>query len=310
MSSVEDNKVIVIVGPTGVGKTDISIHLAQKFNGEIISADSRTFYIGMDIGTAKPSKSDQQTVKHYMVDVADPGENISLATFQKTSIELINLIRSKGKTPFIVGGTGQYIRAITHGWDSPAVAPQLKLRRILESISQEKGYSYLHDNLAHMDPSAAEKIDPRNVRRTIRALEVIFTTGKTFSSQRKKGRQLFNYLLIGLTRPREELYERIDQRIETMFEKGFISEVMNLLEVGYSENTPSLSAIGYPECIRVIKGEITESEAKTEIKRKTRIFVRRQANWFKPGDESIKWFDLSSVNLEDIEDYIRNKLRS
>ena len=308
MSSVEDNKVIVIVGPTGVGKTDISIHLAQKFNGEIISADSRTFYIGMDIGTAKPSKSDQQTVKHYMVDVADPGENISLATFQKTSIELINLIRSKGKIPFIVGGTGQYIRAITHGWDSPAVAPQLKLRRILETISQDKGYSYLHDNLAHMDPSAAEKIDPRNVRRTIRALEVIFTTGRTFSSQRKKGRQLFNHLLIGLTRPREELYERIDQRIETMFEKGFISEVMNLLEVGYSENTPSLSAIGYPECIQVIKGEITESEAKTEIKRKTRIFVRRQANWFKPGDESIKWFNLSSESLEDIEIYIRNKL--
>ena len=310
MSSVEDNKVIVIVGPTAVGKTDISIHLAQKFNGEIISADSRTFYIGMDIGTAKPSKSDQQTVKHYMVDVADPGENISLATFQKTSIELINLIRSKGKTPFIVGGTGQYIRAITHGWDSPAVAPQLKLRRILESISQDKGYSYLHDNLAVMDPSAAEKIDPRNVRRTIRALEVIFTTGKTFSSQRKKGRQLFNHLLIGLTRPREELYERIDQRIETMFKKGFISEVKTLLEAGYSENTPSLSAIGYPECIQVIKGEITESEAKTEIKRKTRIFVRRQANWFKPGDESIKWFNLSSENLEDIEIYIRSKLRS
>lgn len=308
MSSADLKTIILIIGPTCVGKTEISISLAQKFNGEILSADSRTFYKGMDIGTAKPSKEDQERVRHYMVDIAEPGETISLSIFQKKSKELINDILIRGKIPFIVGGTGQYIRAITQQWESPAVEPQLELRKILEEIAEIKGNLYLHGGLRTLDPYAADNIDPRNVRRTIRALEVIFTTGIPFSTQRKKGKPDYAPLTIGLTRPREELYERIDRRIDSMFESGLVSEVEKLVKAGFSETTSSMSAIGYKECIQIIKGDLTEYEAKTEIKRKTRVFVRRQANWFKPTDKNIRWFDLTSISIIDIENIIKEKM--
>jgi len=280
----------------------------HQFNGEIISADSRSFYKHMDIGTAKPSLEERERVKYYMVDIAEPDETLSLAIFQKTTKKFIKQILEKGNLPFIVGGSGQYFHSIIYNWESPAIAPQQDLRKILDEISRERGKEFLHNTLLNMDPIAAEKIDPRNVRRTIRALEVIMTTGELFSSQRKKSKSEYDLIIIGLTRPRPDLYDRIDHRIEMMFENGFIKEVESLINSGYSETTPSMSAIGYRECIRVINGEMTEIEAVTEIKRLTRIFVRRQANWFKSSDPKIKWFDLSHHSNNDIEKYIQEKI--
>ncbi len=175
---------ILIVGPTAVGKTEIAIQLAGKMDGEIVSADSRLFYRGMDIGTAKPTREEQARVPHHLIDIADPDETWSLAQFQKAAREAIADIHSRGKLPFLVGGTGQYMRAVTEGWLPPEVKPDERLRSVLEKLKRERGEEWLYEKLRFLDPEAADRIDPRNVRRTIRALEVIFTTGRKFSAQR------------------------------------------------------------------------------------------------------------------------------
>src|SRR5688572_23992634 len=178
---------ILIVGPTAVGKTEIAIKLAEKLNGEIISADSRLFYKGMDVGTAKPSKEELACVSHHLIDIVNPDETLSLALFQQKATEIIEDIYKRNKLPFLVGGTGQYIRAVTEGWTPPEVIPNEKMRDELEKMKEEKGINWLHDKLKSLDEEAASKIDARNYRRTIRALEVIFTTGRKFSEQRSKG---------------------------------------------------------------------------------------------------------------------------
>jgi tRNA dimethylallyltransferase len=281
---------MLIVGPTAVGKTELAIQLAQRLNGEIVSADSRLFYRGMDIGTAKPTPEEQARVPHHLIDIANPDEILSLAIFQKKAQQAIASIHIRNKIPFLVGGTGQYIRAVTEGWRPPEVEPDERLRNELSRMQEEKGNEWLYEKLKRLDADTASKIDPRNVRRTIRALEVILTTGRKFSEQRGQTEPPFHLIVIGLTRPRPELYERVDQRIETMFANGFLDEVKSLLAKGYSPSLPTMSAIGYRECIRVIKGELNEEQAKSEIRRATRIFVRRQANWFKESDPRIKWF--------------------
>jgi tRNA dimethylallyltransferase len=281
---------ILIIGPTAVGKTELSIRLAEQFNGEIVSADSRLFYRGMDIGTAKPTPEERDRVPHHLIDVADPDDIWSLAVFQKKATEIITEIHAHGKIPFLVGGTGQYIRAVTEGWTPPEVKPDPRLRSVLESLAEERGVNWLHAGLEKIDPLAAQKIDSRNVRRTIRALEVILTTGKTFSKQRRQSESPYDLLTIGLKRPREELYQRVDERIEAMFESGFLEEVEGLLVKGYSPELPTMSAIGYQECVQVISGRMSIEQAKVEMRRATRVFVRRQANWFKDDDPDIHWF--------------------
>jgi len=289
---------IAIIGPTAVGKTELSLQLAERFNGEIISSDSRLFYRGMDIGTAKPSKDEMARVPHHLIDVADPDEVWSLAMFQKAAAEIIEDIVARKKLPFLVGGTGQYFRAVTEGWLPPEVKADERLRGELEKMKEEKGTEWLHAKLAILDPQAAEKIDYRNVRRTIRALEVILTTGKRFSSQRKKsGESPYQLLTIGLRRPRAELYERVDLRIEKMFAAGLLVEVQNLLNAGYAAKLPSMSAISYRECVAVLNGEISKDEAIAQIKRTTRVFVRRQANWFKDDDRRIHWFEAGDADV-------------
>lgn len=288
---------ILIIGPTAVGKTELSIQLAERLNGEIVSADSRLFYRGMDIGTAKPSIEERNRVPHYLIDVADPDEIWSLAVFQGEATKIIADIHAREKLPFLVGGTGQYVRAVTKGWRPPEVKPDPRLRGVLEAQAEEKGFYWLHEGLKRVDPLAAQKIDPRNLRRTVRALEVILTTGKLFSQQRGQSDSPYSLLTIGLKRPREELYQRVDERIEAMFEAGFIDEVKGLLEKGYSPKLPTMSAIGYRECVRVIKGELSIEQAKVEMRRATRIFVRRQANWFKEDDPNIHWFYAAESNL-------------
>ncbi|MBL8103700.1 MAG: tRNA (adenosine(37)-N6)-dimethylallyltransferase MiaA, partial [Anaerolineales bacterium] len=218
-------------------------------------------------------------------------------------------IHSRSHLPFLVGGTGQYIRAVTEGWTPPEVTPDEKMRNVLEKMKEARGLEWLHDKLRDLDPEAAERIDARNYRRTIRALEVIFTTGKKFSKQRGQSDSPYHLITIGLIRPRAELYQRVDERIDVMFASGFIDEVKGLLNKGYSSDLPGMSAIGYRECVRVIKGEFTIEQAKAEMKRITRVFVRRQANWFKESDPQIKWFHQNEKNVrEEIVQFIRNSL--
>lgn len=291
---------VILVGPTAVGKTEIAISIAEKLNGEIISADSRLLYRRMDIGTAKPSLTDQRRVKHFLIDVADPDDNWTLARYQKEALNAVNDIHSRNKLPFLVGGTGQYIRAIIEGWDIPLVKPNYQLRKTLEDWAQEIGKDNLHKRLMTLDPIAGATIDPTNLRRIVRALEVILSTGKRFSEQKRRRSLPFDILIIGINRPRSELYARVDKRIENMIEKGFIEEVEHLLQSGYSAELPTLSAIGYLEIISYLERKISLTEAIMEIKRKTRIFIRRQANWFNTKDKSITWFQVN----QDIEETI------
>jgi tRNA dimethylallyltransferase len=308
---MQSNKppLILVVGPTAVGKTEVAIQLAERLNGEIVSADSRLFYRGMDIGTAKPTREEQARVPHHLIDIANPNEILSLAVFQQKARQVIADIHTRNKMPFLVGGTGQYIRAVAEGWNPPEVEPDENLRSELERLKEENDIYWLHERLKGLDPLAAAKIDPRNYRRTIRALEVILTTGKRFSEQRAQSESPYHLITVGLTRPRAELYERVDQRIDAMFANGFLEEVKTLLATGYSPSLPTMSAIGYRECIRVIKGELDEEQAKAEIRRATRIFVRRQANWFKESDPNIRWFKVEEAVIETIESYLRSAIK-
>jgi tRNA dimethylallyltransferase len=298
---------ILLVGPTAVGKTEIAIQLAERIpsGGEIVSADSRLFYRGMDIGTAKPTPSEQSRAPHHLINIANPDEILSLAVFQKMATEAIADIHARGKLPLLVGGTGQYVRAVTQGWTPPEVTPDPRMRDELGRMKEERGLEWLHEKLRSLDPEAAEKIDARNFRRTIRALEVIFTTGRKFSEQRGKSDSPYHLITIGLTRPREELYARVDARIESMFEAGFLDEVKNLLAKGYSPDLPTMSAIGYREAVSVIEGKLTVEQAKVEMRRATRIFVRRQGNWFKESDPEIKWFRVHDDVTREIQEYLR-----
>jgi len=295
---------ILIVGPTAVGKTELAIQLAEKLNGEIISADSRLFYRGMDIGTAKPSHEELARVPHYLIDIVNPDETLSLAVFQEKAKDIIADIHARGKLPFLVGGTGQYVRAVTEGWTPPEVTANEQLRAELEKKDKE----WLHARLQILDPEAAAKIDARNVRRTVRALEVILTTGRKFSEQRGQVESPYQLITIGLTRPRPELYQRVDERIDLMFANGLIDEVKELLEKGYPPTLPSMSALGYRECVSVVKGLLTEEQAKVEMRRVTRIFVRRQANWFKESDPNIMWFRVKDGVDKEVEAHIRQTL--
>jgi len=301
---------VVIVGPTAVGKTGISIQLAERLDGEIVSADSRLFYHGMDIGTAKPTLEERRGIPHHLIDVADPGSSWSLALFQQAAAEAIAGIHARGRLPMLVGGTGQYIHAVAYGWTPPVTRPDPRLRAELEARAGQAGYQALHAELQALDPAAAEKIDPRNVRRTIRALEVIRLTGKKFSEQRGQAESPYRLLTIGLTRLRPELYARVDARIEAMFAAGLLDEVQRLLDSGCSPDLPTLSAIGYRECIQVLHGSMTVEQAKLEMRRLTRIFVRRQANWFKLDDPSIHWFEAGTVDVAEIEMTIRKFIKA
>ena len=298
------NPLIVLVGPTAVGKTNFSIKLAQKLGAEIISADSRYFYKGMDIGTAKPSSLEMEGVPHHLIDVSDPDQTWSLAEFQKTTLEIISKIHSRNRIPLLVGGTGQYIKCIVEGWEMPVQARDDRLREILENEAKIKGDGFLYSYLEKVDPKSAAIIDARNIRRTLRAIEVILRTGQRFSDQRKITTSPFSRKIIGLIRDRGDLYCRIDQRIENMISGGLIQEVEKLLKSGYSALTPSMSAIGYREICSFINGEISLEEASIIMKRNTRQFVRRQANWFKENDPNIKWINAEEIEVNDVIDYI------
>ncbi len=297
---------VVILGPTAVGKTEIAIQLAELFGAEIVSADSRLFYRGMDIGTAKPNPADLNRVPHHLIDVTEPNQVWSLAVYKTAAEDAIREIQSRGKLPFLVGGTGQYIQAVLEDWSIPAQAPDSRLRQVLSEWGQEVGSVELHRKLSLLDPVAASSIQASNIRRTVRALEVIFHTGKRFSDQRQRKGSHYSLLKIGLRRLRIELYRRIDERIQMMIDGGFVDEVRGLLAKGYDRDLPTMSAIGYQEITAYLDGKITLDEAIAQIKRKTRTFVRRQANWFKENDPSIHWFTVGADTVDEIARLIRS----
>lgn len=296
---------IVILGPTAVGKTEISLQLAERFDGEIISADSRLFYRGMDIGTAKPSKEEMNRVPHHLIDVADPDQVWNLAVYLREAEKVIREIDARGKVPFLVGGTGQYIEAVVEGWRIPAVKPDKRLRKVLRDWAEEIGDEGLRKRLRELDPEAAEGVDGPNLRRMIRALEVILLSGERFSDQRGQGPTPYRVLKVGLTRDRSRLYHRIDQRIQQMMDQGFVEEVQALLDKGYSPDLPPLSAIGYRQIIHYLEGAITKEEAVRQMKSRSRKYVRQQANWFQDDDPSINWFDLEEQSSSEIEQEIQ-----
>ena len=308
MKQKHKQPLIVIVGPTAVGKTSVSIELAHRLNGEIVSADSRLLYRRMDIGTAKPTEEEMQGVPHHLIDVADPDERWNLAIYQRKAYQIVEAIHARGNLPFLVGGTGQYIRSIIEGWNIPPQKPDLAMREALNDWAEIIGAEGLHDRLAALDTEAAAQIDHRNVRRVVRALEVIFKTGERFSDLRRKQECPYDPIILGIDRPREELYERVDQRIEEMLDRGLVEEIRGLLESGYSPNLSTMSAIGYGEIIQYLQGEISYEEAIILIKRNTRTFVRRQANWFKPDDPRINWFEAGDSLVEEMETTIRRQL--
>ncbi len=299
---------VVIVGPTAVGKTEISIQLAERLDAEVVSADSRLLYCGMDIGTAKPNPEERRRVAHHLIDVAEPDEVWSLAVFKDAARKAIAGVHGRHGLPLLVGGTGQYVRAVIEEWKIPQVEPDERLRSVLKEWAAVITPRGLHRRLAALDAETAVYIEPNNLRRTIRALEVIFETGERFSQQKRRGVAPYRHLVLGLTRPRVELYARIDERIQEMLNAGFVEEVRLLLEKGYSPKLPTMSAIGYREIIDYLQGRTTLEEAVRLIQRRTRIFVRRQANWFKLDDPNMQWFEAGPETVGDMEAVIHKWL--
>ena len=290
---------ICIVGPTGVGKTELAIQLAERLNGEIVSADSRQIYRGMDIGTGKPTPAQLARVRHHLIDCVDPGQPYTLAEYQAGAYAAIDNIFSRGRRALLVGGTGLYVRAVTEGLQIPAVPPNAGLRAQLEDRAAHEGGDQLYEELKQIDPEASARIDPRNVRRTIRALEVYLSTGQKFSAAGKTEPPPFAVRRIGLTLPRDELYRRADARVDEMIARGWLDEV-RALAAKYEWNLPALSSLGYPQMGAVLRGDMTLADAAREIKHHTHRFIRHQYAWFHPGDPRIEWFDVRQVDLSGV----------
>jgi len=284
---------VAIVGPTAVGKTDMSIRLSELFDGEVVSADSRQIYIGMDIGTAKASAEMRRRVPHHLLDLVRPDQPFTLADYQALAFRAIEGIVHRGHLPVLVGGTGLYTRAVLEGWTIPRVPPRLTMRAALEREAEQRGAEYLHRWLQAMDPDAAARIDSRNVRRVVRALEVCLTSGRPISRLQLKREPPYRVLRIGLTMPRQALYRRIDERIDQMIASGLVDEVRRLLEQGYGLHLPAMSGLGYRQIGRHLSGEMSLDEAIALTRRDTRRFVRQQYTWYRLDDERILWFDVS-----------------
>jgi len=280
-------ELIAIVGPTASGKTSLGIQLAQSLDGEIVGADSRQVYRHMDIGTAKPTLKEKTAAPHHLIDVVDPDEPFSLGSWLDLAHEAIAGIWSRRKRPLLVGGTGQYVWALLEGWRVPRVPPQMALRADLASRAPED----LVNELRRVDPEAEAYIDPRNVRRVVRALEVLAMTGKPFSHWRRKDPPEFDPLIIGLSFPRHDLYRRIDERVKRMFAGGLVDEVKSLRQHGYRRDLPSMSGIGYREICEYIAGEITLESAIERTKTGSHRLARHQNSWFKPSDDRIRWYE-------------------
>ena len=297
---------IAIVGPTAIGKSALALDIAREFDGEIVNVDSRQFYRGLDIGTAKPSVEDLEAVPHHLIDCLDPHESMSLAGFVDLALGAIKEINGRGRLPVLVGGTGQYVWALLEGWEVPRVEPDQALRLELEGVVEAEGHQALETRLRSLDPTAADRIDPRNVRRMIRAIEVAMAPSVVHERERRDADLLLNALLIGLTARRDLIYDRVDSRIDEMIAGGWLSEVRRLLSSGDFAVWPASSSIGYRELISHLKHDSTLDEAIALTKKSTRRLVRHQYGWFKLSDERIKWADVEDEPAADISTLVRD----
>lgn len=285
---------VAIVGPTAVGKSALALHLAQRTGGEIVNADSRQVYRGMDIGTAKPSPAKRALVPHHLFDIMEPDRPFSLALYQELADRAIADIQGRGRLPFLVGGTGQYVWAVLEGWQVPRVAPEPSRRRELEA----QPLADLYQELQRVDPQAAASIHPHNRRRIIRALEVYYATGQPFSQLRGRAGTSSPATIMGLTTSREDLYRRIDARVEAMLAAGWLDEVQALLARGYSPELPAFSSTGYRELARHLRGELDLATAVERTRRSCHRLARHQYAWFRLSDPRIHWLDIGEPDLE------------
>lgn len=291
---------LIILGPTAIGKTGLAIELAQKLNGEIIGADSRQVYKYMDIGTAKPTPEQKKSAIHHLVDVVSPDENLTLAQYQRMAYAAIDDVIKRGKFPMLVGGTGQYLTAVEEGWSIPEVPPNDTLREELETEAETIGNEAFHAKLVKVDPTAAEKIHPNNVRRVVRALEVYMETGTPISILQQKKPPPYRIWALGLKMEREELYAQADKRVDMMIAEGFVDEVKMLINKGYAPALPSMSALGYREIATYLEGNITLAEAVELTKNSTHDFIRRQEIWFRGHDNGILWHNVTEIDINTV----------
>lgn len=297
---------IIILGPTAVGKTTLSIELAKRLDGEIIGADSRQIYRHMDIGTAKPTPDEQAQIPHHLIDIIDPDYNLTVAEYQDRTYQKINDLHKQGKLPFLVGGTGQYITAVEEGWSIPRVPPNHELRAELEAYVEEHDAQALHNRLEQVDVISAEKIHPNNVRRVVRALEVYMETGEPISKLQQKKPPPYRILTYGLRLDRVILYPRADQRVDMMIEQGFVNEVRQLIKMGYNRDLPSMTGLGYLEIAEHLLDDAPLDEAIQKTKFSTHEFIRRQDVWFRGHDNGILWHNVEELNVDSIEQSIRD----
>lgn len=288
--------VIVIAGPTAVGKTKLSLQVAEKLEGEIVSADSMQIYRYMNIGTAKPEPAEMRRIKHYMIDIVDPWQEFSVAIYQRMAKECIEEIQSRGKIPLVVGGTGLYINSLVYDLDFANTMSDKKYRAHLIKLVGEKGKPYLYNMLKKIDPETAERLHKNDVKRVIRALEVYHCSGKPMSKTRNslKKASPYDLIIFGLRRERKELYKRVERRVDGMIEAGLIDEVKGLVDMGCNRRMVSMQGLGYKEIISFLEGECTLPEAVDILKRNTKRFAKRQFTWF-GRDDRIIWRDIDKI---------------
>ncbi|MDU7151548.1 MAG: tRNA (adenosine(37)-N6)-dimethylallyltransferase MiaA [Peptoniphilus grossensis] len=297
---------VIITGPTGIGKTELSLELAKKYKGEIISSDSMQIYKKLNIGTAKIDLNNT-SIPHHMIDIIEPSDNFTVADFKNSAKKIIADINNRNGLPFLVGGTGLYINSLVYNLDFTETEPDYEYRDELREILEEEGSEFLYEKLQEQDRDMAEKIHKNNGQRIIRALEILKSGNKKGDNFREENKD-YNLIYIGLNMDRSKLYEKINQRVDKMIDLGLVDEVKNLLDEGLDKNSQSLKAIGYKEVISYLDGEIDFDEMVDLIKKNSRHYAKRQLTWFR-RDERIKWFDRESDTiLPDIENYIDSKL--
>ena len=297
---------VIITGPTGIGKTELSLELAKKYKGEIISSDSMQIYKKLNIGTAKIDLN-KTSIPHHMIDIIEPSDNFTVADFKSSARKIITDINNRGGLPFLVGGTGLYINSLVYNLDFTETEPDYEYRDELREILEEEGSEFLYEKLQDQDRNMAEKIHKNNGQRIIRALEILKNGNKKGDNFREENND-YNLIYIGLNMDRAKLYEKINQRVDKMIDLGLIDEVKNLLDEGLDKNSQSLKAIGYKEVISYLDGEIDFDEMVDLIKKNSRHYAKRQLTWFR-RDKRIKWIDRESETiLSDIENYIDSRL--
>ena len=298
------NKVIVIIGPTAVGKTALSIDLAKKLNSEIISGDSMLIYKGFDIGTAKPSVAEQAGIKHHLIDVLEPNSSFSVTEFKERAAELVDNINARGKIPVIAGGTGLYTKALLENYNFNKTSANEDYRLRLEQIAKEQGKEQLHKMLETVDPVSAQRLHINDTRRVIRALEVFHQGGEYISQDKELNSNNFlayDAVVIGLNMDRAKLYERINNRVDIMMENGLLDEVKLLLHNGVKKDCKAMQAIGYKELVWYLEGNCSLEFAVDKIKQATRNFAKRQLTWFRRMSY-IKWYDVTENNSDLVEE--------